>query len=1583
MAFDKTYLTLDEVFTTFTTNRAALYRSGSTMINGTSAQFDFTRIQAVGRTLSETEQRAAGMTANDSTLFTQANAENMPELWWNLSDGAKEYMTREFLKNALYGAQHAVDSHRFLGDKTSTLQELQFPRNPETAVPIDVLKAYYIEVETRYIADLLGEPGREWVTLKDVGVKTFGEYSNSAARRFEVEGEPSTIVNPGRATNTGGTAKGTTAEDGFDLSPMLSLAAYNLLSRFFERRQGNVKRVALGTRTGIKTAATGGSPQPVNVDLSNYYTKTQVDSLILSVGSGGSVDLSRYATTTQVTQGDASTLAAARTSAAQGDSTTLTAAAADATTKANAAQAAAAVDATTKDTAVLAAANAYTDANSGGGGGSTDLSDYSTTAQVKAFDAQVLADAKAYTDANAGSGGGGTGSGSGWFYLFENQVPTQSFRSSRVASQTPTARAIAGAAAAGDPYTQETITHNGASRFCATFQLKEAITAYTNIHIIAHDELTDYPSQFTYAASELAKETATNGTGYRIKTGDDTTQLVFFTDGDKKLYGYTDGGTNYVFTIAFDKIAGGSGGGGVGTISDGVAEISSFVAYQAPNLPVGTAITPQSFSTLLGIIGNTSAHNYLDYAVPTTVAAFVQNGNYSVETINHRNGNRTCLVITLKERLDSYSHVIFYVADQTIGFPSPNFFGAKELAGYLPNTSDGYSIQNMTTQTAQNHEGFVCFSDGDKKIYIYQTGSGSEYLGWVNLDRVAAVKGEDGVDGGPAPAEDYYDKTEVEAADAVVLAAAKAADVQLPTISSPGQEILLKAKNVSGNTIMLGATPNDITAELNSVDETANQNIKLDAKRIVRDGTVTEAHVDAAFTAKLAKIGTGSGTGGGSVDLSAYYTKVEADAKIAEAVEEIFETTPDWLQYFDRYYATPDGIDTDITNAGQPVPAGGATFANGVFTFTSQLGSSFRLPDELSAKMASAAVTVFGTIANQTGSDLHPILFESGTDGRPLLTQWKGGLDYLNLYGPGPQLRLSANGTFVNGSDIGVGAVLRDTTATGWINGVEQQTANVSWGWEADDQPTLGENNTANTNGNFVGTQKQMVFLTTNAAYDALSTSEKATAINEAAKWATTNDATKNLGGDGYDFDQIAINEAELDLPIASDLNITGNTLTLSRRGAADKMIQLPASVATPSTPPTNLVDEEAYDFLHFFDYYFIGQADTLTNAIQTNIPNTDLPDLRNGASYNTSGGFLNVDDGSGRSLIFMPTQVSDLTANKRFIIIGFDYEPRSANLPAGFNTQTGIHMAGVSETNTGLDSIIGMNYKKPRYPDHAELIFSRENNSAAAQVALTAGERSAAFREWNGVAVAIDGTTPFTDEMYSRSGHPTPQVFTGTANAANNSAKIGGGPIYLGTRTSATQSSAYIRNYAVMIPKENFFTLTEDAQTEMKNEVLTLLSTPSENKNFVRSRQELVLQTADSGWGDFGNLDNLAFTSTTLSDDLLLKIHDGDGFNKLDEMWLEVELDYRVSISGTTYNFPRLQTFFVNPKTLAATFSSVSASTFTKVYEAGTGNTRTTIYMSRTMTTSSGFLRIYYDNATLPGRTVNKIRRIITKRYD
>ena len=191
------------------------------------------------------------------------------------------------------------------------------------------------------------------------------------------------------------------------------------------------------------------------------------------------------------------------------------------------------------------------------------------------------------------------------------------------------------------------------------------------------------------------------------------------------------------------------------SLGQGVADVESAVLYQAPSTVDGSTIGPQSFATMLGIINNPAASNRDNYRVPTTLAAASQaSGNYAVETIRHNGADRTCLVLTMKARLDTFSNILFYTAPDTHEFPAPNLFGAKELSTYTAANGFGYSIRNLISQSSSTHRGFIVFSDGDKKIYIYKTGAGTEYLGWVNLQRFAAVKGE-----GTAPQQYNANKT--------------------------------------------------------------------------------------------------------------------------------------------------------------------------------------------------------------------------------------------------------------------------------------------------------------------------------------------------------------------------------------------------------------------------------------------------------------------------------------------------------------------------------------------------------------------------------------------------------------------------------------------------------------------------------------------------------------------------------------------------------------------------------------------------------------------------------------------------------
>ena len=97
----------------------------------------------------------------------------------------------------------------------------------------------------------------------------------------------------------------------------------------------------------------------------------------------------------------------------------------------------------------------------------------------------------------------------------------------------------------------------------------------------------------------------------------------------------------------------------------------------------------------------------------------------------------------------------------------------------------------------------------------------------------------------------------------------------LPTIGEPGQQILLKAKNVNGKTIMLGATPNDMTAELNSISDSASQTIKLGG-HVIKDNTIDEANLTTAVQNKL---NTAARDGESAIDSLVYDRKWTAQAK--------------------------------------------------------------------------------------------------------------------------------------------------------------------------------------------------------------------------------------------------------------------------------------------------------------------------------------------------------------------------------------------------------------------------------------------------------------------------------------------------------------------------------------------------------------------------------------------------------------------------------------------------------------------------------------------------------------------------------
>ena len=183
-----------------------------------------------------------------------------------------------------------------------------------------------------------------------------------------------------------------------------------------------------------------------------------------------------------------------------------------------------------------------------------------------------------------------------------------------------------------------------------------------------------------------------------------------------------------------EKISDATGG------TDGVASVKSFVLYQAPTIPLDSTISAVTFRTMVDIINNPSEARRDTYRVPTALATLdgvgIADGNYECADIVHNGATRKCLILTMKESLDNFSNIRISVSSDPLEFPAPNKFGANEIKQYTATSGPGYSIQNLISQTSSTHRGFVLFTDGDKKIYIYQTGTADEYLGWVNFDRI-------------------------------------------------------------------------------------------------------------------------------------------------------------------------------------------------------------------------------------------------------------------------------------------------------------------------------------------------------------------------------------------------------------------------------------------------------------------------------------------------------------------------------------------------------------------------------------------------------------------------------------------------------------------------------------------------------------------------------------------------------------------------------------------------------------------------------------------------------------------------------
>ena len=631
-------------------------------------------------------------------------------------------------------------------------------------------------------------------------------------------------------------------------------------------------------------------------------------------------------------------------------------------------------------------------------------------------------------------------------------------------------------------------------------------------------------------------------------------------------------------------------------LGTGVAEVSSHVAYQAPSLPLGSLIMPQSFSTLLGIINNTAAHNFADYAVPTSLASTGSGGqagaNYAVETISHLGSDRLCLVITLKERIDTFTTILFYVGDSTVAFPTANHYGGKELSLITSSSPYGYSIQNLTTQTAANHEGFVAFSDGDKKIYIYQTGRGTEYLGWVNLERTSAQKGEKG---DPPDLNVYYTKDEINTRDAntltsaqgytypkatidskiasgdtTTLAAAKrytddnavgkfvnritldnadddkiklgysdnSTGLELDWLPNPGNtngsSTLLKVERIGSKKRLLGSTTEDLYEDLNDLSDSAADSKRLKGQHI-RTGSIAENRLDAATQAKL------NSSGGGDVDLSGYYTKPETDAKIAEEDQKVKDSSRVLL-------ASWRGEDGDPATAGVALPQatyiGGASY-NSTDDAVEMTGSSLTsgiewINDEID-------FTRFAMTARITMQAEYSAIIYFGYSTTPIGSN--GGWDYNNAGGIALYIKTgtfnsrkfgdsnSKNGIYLLAQGGGYPGQIRDALFDIGVNQSGEQTYRFArWKnkvriWIDDDYK--GE----------------------------LTIPAGATTTGGKFGWLGYRlNTTFNWQLKDIIIEQVNIYDAEddLGLPVVSGGSIDGSNLTLARRGADDQVIPLP-----------------------------------------------------------------------------------------------------------------------------------------------------------------------------------------------------------------------------------------------------------------------------------------------------------------------------------------------------------------------------------------------------------------------------------------
>ena len=350
--------------------------------------------------------------------------------WGFLKDSTRMILLQLFVDQAIYETTPAVNSHNFIGSKTDPAQKNEFPRKPNTTLEDDVATAVYLEARARFLILISDSPDDNTAYFKDLGlppqfqaIDKYGRENLEKSLEIQASFEGGTISEGATSNTTNsfdtttelprpqtGRFRATRPEEDFEQSPMVSLVAYNMLSKFFAvGKKVPSKKVSLATNRGRISNATGATSggETANVDLTNYPTRQEVivrDNAILQDakdytdanggGGGGTTDLSGYSTTAEIDAKDAAILSAAegytypQTTIDSRDATTLASAKTYADNEDATTLAAAKLDSSNKDVTILQNANDYTYPRS----------------DIDSKDATTLTAAKAYTDANAGGG---------------------------------------------------------------------------------------------------------------------------------------------------------------------------------------------------------------------------------------------------------------------------------------------------------------------------------------------------------------------------------------------------------------------------------------------------------------------------------------------------------------------------------------------------------------------------------------------------------------------------------------------------------------------------------------------------------------------------------------------------------------------------------------------------------------------------------------------------------------------------------------------------------------------------------------------------------------------------------------------------------------------------------------------------------------------------------------------------------------------------------------------------------------------------------------------------------------------------